>query len=146
MRPWLYDTLILDEDLQSDLGGVEGIKTRVIPRRSRGNILGPRPFLVFGLGNDTNEQLNDSTADDEDVVAHRQFFQIWVHDEGESFVKIDELVDKVKKSLTGEQSFSHQVVTIRWLETSQEFNNETYNTNFRYIRFQAIIAKGGTTS
>lgn len=146
MRPWLYDTLVLDADLQLDLGGAEGIRTRVHPRRSKGNIIGPRPFLVFGLGNDTNEQLKDSTADDEDVVAHRQFFQIWVHDEGDSFVLIDDIVEKVKKALTGKQSPAHRVVTVRWLETSQEFNNETYNTNFRYIRFQAIIAKGGTTS
>jgi len=33
-------------------------------------------------------------------------------------------------------------VTIRYLETSAEFSNQTYNTIFRYIRFQAIIAKG----
>lgn len=144
MRAFLYDTLTGDTDLQTDLGGAEGIKDRVIPRRSRGDILVTRPFLIFGLGNATSEQLEDSTAND--AQAERQFFQIWVHDEGESYLLIDQMIDKVKKCLIGAISVEHKILTIRYLETSQEFNNESYNTIFRYIRFQAIRAKAGTPS
>jgi hypothetical protein len=144
MRAWLYDRLTADTDLQQDLGGVDGIKDRVIPRRSRGDILVPRPFLIFGLGNATDEQLGDSTAND--AEAERQFFQIWVHDEEESYILIDNMITKVKKNLIGASSVPDKILTVRYLETSQEFNNETYNTNFRYIRFQAIRAKAGTPS
>lgn len=142
MRAFLYDLLTTDEDLQSELGGAGDILNRVLPRRSRDNIEGPRPFLIFGLGNSTAEDLADSTAND--ATAERQFFQVWVHDDSKSYLRIDRMVDMVKKRLTG-QSDGKSILTIRYLETSQEFNNETYNTIFRYIRFQAIIAEGTTS-
>lgn len=146
MRALIYDLLTTDEDLQSDLGGAEGILDRVMPRRSRENILGPRPFLIFGLGNSTGEQLADPTSVgvEPEKDAERQFFQVWVHDDSESFVRIDRMVDTVKKRLTGASSAPHGVLTIAYLETSQEFSNETYNTIFRYIRFQAIVVKERT--
>lgn len=144
MRAWLYDLLVTDPNLQTELGGDTGIRERVMPRRSQGTINVAKPFLIFGLGNATNEQLEDSTAND--AEAQRQFFQIWIHDEGESYVLIDDLVEMVKARLIGASSPPDKVMTTRYLETSQEFNNETYGTNFRYIRFQAIIAKGGTPS
>lgn len=145
MRSWLYDLLVLDPDLQLELGGAEGITERVLPRRSQQNINIPSPFLIFGLGNDSNEQLTDDTATDEDAHAHRQFFQVWVHDTNDSYVKIDDLVEKIKRLLKGKSSKTHGVLAVLWLETSQEFSNQTYNTQFRYIRFQAIMAKGGTS-
>jgi hypothetical protein len=33
-----------------------------------------------------------------------------------------------------------RVITVRWLETSQEFDDKTLGTILRYIRFQAIRA------
>jgi hypothetical protein len=145
MRAWLYDTLITSADLQSDLGGVEGIKDRVTPRRSQDEIVTlDAPFLVFGLGNSTSMGLCDSTANDpQDRDADHQFFQVWVHDKGGSYVKIDDIIDKVIRLLRGAQSSADGIVTVNYLETSAEFNNETYGTNFRYIRFQAVKMNGG---
>ena len=140
MRGWLYDLLVSSSVLQAHLGGPTGIVDQIIPRRSEGSIPDMKPFIIFGLGNSTAEGLGDSTADD--VEAERQFFQIWVHDEGGSFVRIDQMVDEVKRLLSGASHSPANVLTVRYLETSQEFGNETYRTNFRYIRFQAIIAKG----
>lgn len=142
MRAWLYDTLTLDPELQSMLGGVEGITKRVMPRRSQTTIEGPRPFLIFGLGNNTNEDLGDPTAND--VEADRQFFQIWIHDEDSgSYALIDDFIPVLKRVLVGATSPPDRIMTIAWLETSQEFNNETYHTLFRYIRFQAILGRTG---
>jgi hypothetical protein len=139
MRAWLYNRLVTATSLHSTLGGPEGIRDRVVPRFASETINLPKPFLVFGLGNATNEDL----AEDTDHEAYRQFFQIWVHDEPASFLRIDnELIVPIKKLLTGASDKQASITTIRWLETSQEFNNETYNTIFRYIRFQAIISKG----
>lgn len=147
MRAWLYDQLTTSTDLQSDLGGVGGILTRVLPRRSKMEVAVenlPRPFLVFGLGNATNQGLVDDTANDpRDKDAQNQFFEVWVHDEGGSYVLIDSLVAKIIKLLRGASSKADGILVVNYLETSQEFNNETYNTNFRYIRFQAVMITGG---
>jgi hypothetical protein len=145
MRTWLYDLLISDEALQAELGGVEDIKQRVVPRYSETTINLPKPFLIYGLGNSTDEGLVDDT-DLEEPEAERQFFQVWVHDEGGTFSLVDDLVEKVKDRLRGASSAQHKVTVVRYLETSSEFSNITYNTIFRYIRFQAIRAQGGTSS
>lgn len=142
MRTWLYNRLTLDPELQSMLGGVEGIRTRVMPRRSETHVAGPRPFLIYGLGNDTNEELGDPTAND--VQANRQFFQIWIHDEDSgSYTLVDDFIPVIKRVLVGATSPADRIMTIAWLETSQEFNNETYDTLFRYMRFQAILGRTG---
>lgn len=145
MRAWLYDTLTQSEELQLDLGA-EDIKTRVVPRRSKttvdiNNL--KRPFLIYGLGNATNQNLVDATADDpQDKNATGQFFEVWIHDSGGSFVDIDAIVEHVIKLLNGASSPANGVISVSYLETSAEFNNETYDTNFRYVRFQAMIVKG----
>ena len=140
MHAWLYDTLITSEDLQLDLGGEEGIAGRVLPRRSQTDISVPRPFLVYGMGNATNEQLGDSTAND--VSAERQFFQVWIHDEGGGYDLINSIIPEVIRRLDGGSHVPSRIIVVTYLETSGEFSNETYNTLFRYIRFQAIRAQG----
>lgn len=144
MRAWLYDLLTSSTELQLDLGGAEGIVTRVLPRRSQQVIPETKPFLIYGLGNSTSERLGDSTANDpNDKDADRQFFEVWVHDDGGSYTDIDGIIVKVIRLLDGASSPGDQVLTVAYLETSQEFSNETYGTNFRYIRFQAVKVRGG---
>jgi hypothetical protein len=139
MRAWLYDHLTTDPDLIGALRtDVNGILTRVMPRVSQDTINIPKPFLVYGLGNNTNEDL----AEDNDHEAHRQFFQVWIHDEGGDYGLIDDMVEIVKGAFQGKNHPPSNVTQVRWLETSGEFANETYNTIFRYVRFQAIISKG----
>lgn len=139
MRAFIYDTLVASTELQTLFNfTAEQMQDQVMPRRTRDNINLPKPFIIFGLGNQTNEDL----AEDSDHIANRQFFQVWIHDEGGDYGLIDEAVEAVKRALVNASSPSDNVTTIVWLETSAEFNNETYNTLFRYIRFQAILSKG----
>lgn len=140
MRTWLYDTLTGYPELQAELGGELAIKDRVLPRQSEETINIIKPYLIYGLGNATGEDLDDSTSDD--VRAERQFFQIWIHDEGGSFLRIDRLIPIVKDCLVGGSHPPSGLVTVRYLETSSEFGNKTYNTIFRYMRFQGIITRG----
>lgn len=141
MRTWLYQTLIGSDALKT-WAGVDSLTGQVVPRFSQTTINLPKPFLVYGLGNDTNESLSE----DADHLAHRQFFQIWVHDEGGDYDRIDRGLGIVKTLLVNQSDRASNLTTINWLETSQEFNSEQYNTIFRYLRFQAIISKGVTIS
>lgn len=147
MRAWLYDTLVSLPGLQEIWGdgdpvaGAVALASRVVPRESQDTINLVKPFIVYGLGNATTEGLSDST--DPDVVdPERQFSQIWIHDEGGDYGLIDSIIPIIKRGLVGQGSPEHNVLTTRYLETSQEFANETYGTILRYIRFQHIIAQG----
>lgn len=143
MRAWLYDHLTTDEALMAYIGATpETITGRVRPREASETINIEPPFLIYGLGNATNEDL----AEADDHQAERQFFQVWVHDRGGSYDRIDDIIEIVKARLRNASDPASKVMQVRYLETSAEFGNETYNTIFRYIRFQAIIgsSKGVT--
>lgn len=140
MRAWLYDTLATFNDLAWELGvAEEELPNRINPRRSETTIPSA-PFVIIGMGYGNNEDLIDSTSGE--VNPDRQYFQVWVHDDGNSFARIDRAMGLIRARLTGASSKEHGVVTINYLETSGEFGNQTYRTNFRYLRFQAIIVQG----
>lgn len=139
MRAWLYDRLVTDPDLQLLWGMTQvELADRVAPRESGEQVRTEFPYLIYGLGTNTNEAL----ADDDDHEAHRQFFQVWIHDSGGSFGLIDDTVPIVKRRLVNASDPASRVTTVRWLETSGEFSNNTYGSLFRYLRFQAIISRG----
>lgn len=143
MRAWLYDLLTQDNDLQTLMGyTAQEMLQQVIPRESAETVNRRKPYLVYGLGNATNEDI----AEDIDYEAYRQFFQIWIHDEGGSYLLIDQIVHRLRKLLVGQTDPGSKVSAVRWLENSQEFSNQTYNTIFRYARFQAIISEGAPIS
>lgn len=140
MRPWIYDQITTASELWIKLGlTYPELTARVIPRESKSTLTGMgRPFIVYGLGQTTNEAL----AETNEHEARRQFFQIWVHDEGGSYTLIDDILEILKDIFQGKSAPAFNVSHVLWLENSQEFSNETYNTLFRYARFQAIISKG----
>lgn len=139
LRQFIYQRMTGSDDLKTWLGvgEEESISDRIMPRASQTTITGPRPFIIYGLGNITNEFQSE-----DGVRAYRQFLQIWLHDEGGDYSRIDNGLEVVKTLFVNAQSADCDLTTINWLETSQEFTSEQYNTIFRYHRFQAIIANG----
>jgi hypothetical protein len=93
------------------------------------------PFVVYKLGNDTSEEFSE----ERDVT--RQFFQVWVHDfnDGKTadYAKIDEVILAIKNVFKNAGGIPG-VWTTRYLETSQDLDDDTLNTVFRYLRFQLI--------
>lgn len=107
---------------------------RVFAKKSMTSSIEGTPYLVYKMGNSSAELLS------EERDAERQFFQVWVHDfhDGETadYMRIDEVVKHVKRILT--KLNGQGIWTVTFLETSQDLNDETLNTLFRYLRFQMI--------
>ena len=142
MRTWLYDTLVGSFELRTLFEyNTDDWPSQVMPRESQ-SVIPHKPFIIYGLGNNTNEDLSEDPGHE----AHRQFFQIWLHDEGGDYQRIDDALVIVKALLINKFHVPSKLTTVRWLENSQEFSNETYNSIFRYARFQAIISKGVTAA
>jgi hypothetical protein len=140
VRVWLYDRIVGSTELQVLFGyTTEEWPVQVMPRESRTTIP-KKPFIIYGMGNETNEQLSE----DADHKALRQFFQVWLHDEGGDYGRIDEGLEILRLLLQNGSDPDSDLTTINHLENSQEFSNESYNSIFRYARFQAIISKGVT--
>lgn len=134
MRTWLYSTLTTDPALATLLGvDLAGLVDRVFQGESLDTRLIPRPYLVYTLGNKTDETLSE-----EDTAA-RQFFTLFIHDEPFDFTRVDFIVNRVKALLSMSQVKSSGIITVRHLETSRDLDDSTLGTILRYVRFQAIM-------
>jgi hypothetical protein len=96
------------------------------------------PYLVFKLGFSANELLAEEMPDNKDV--YRQFLQIWVHDytDGEvgDYTRIDNVIEQIKDAFRNQSSAEEGVIHCKYLETSQDLNDDTLNTVFKYARLQ----------
>lgn len=127
-RTWLYSQLV---------NGVPSVNGRVFAKKSMTSSIEEHPYLVYKLGNSTDEGLSET------VQADRQFIQIYVHDyfdeKTADYILIDSVLAEIRAALHLASSAEDGVIAVQYLETSQDLNDETLNTVMRYIRFQLIV-------
>lgn len=142
VRTWLYGRLTSFTPLTDLIGDTE---PRVYAKKSMTSSREMHPYIVYKLGYNAAEELSEdpSFADPE-----RQFIQIFVHDfsdqETADYMQIDEVVKQLKLALHGQTVGSEGIYYVRYLETSQDLDDDTLNTVMKYVRFQ--IVKQGETS
>lgn len=133
-RVWLYQKLSSTPEIANLVGGLTD--TRVFAKKSMTSAIEQHPYIVYKLGYNATEDISEETSPD------RQFVQIFVHDysDGDTgdYSKIDQIIDAMKRVLHLQSSKEYGVIACRYLETSQDLNDETLNTVFKYVRFQLI--------
>jgi hypothetical protein len=138
LRTVLYQALSQNAGLIEWSGmSAEAWAAQVLPRQSQMTAPTTKPYLVYGLMTNVNEGLSEDPI----VEVGRQNFQVWIEDEGGDFTRIDAGLALVKSALVGLSSPADALMTVRWLETSQEFDSLEYGTIYRYLRFEAVIGK-----
>lgn len=139
VRTWVYGTLTTYPGLTALIGGADN--PRVFAKKSMTSNIEDHPFVVYKLGYLANEDLSEKMPDDE--VVSRQFLQVWVHDfsdaETADYMKIDEVLHEVRAALHGGSSAEDGIFFCRFLEYSQDLNDETLNTVVKYARFQITL-------
>ena len=135
VRTWLYSQLIVNP-VAAYIGGTEN--PRAYTKKSMTSNVEDTPYIVYKLGYSANEDIAEDMSDG--TTINRQFAQVWVHDysDGETadYMRIDEVVAALRKALHGKSSKEDGVIFCRYIETSQDLNDETLNTVMRYVRFQ----------
>lgn len=132
-RTWLYNKLTDPSAtvLRSQVG------LRIFAKKGMQSSIETTPYIVFKLGNDTNESLAES------LDVHRQYFQIFVHDysDGEvgDYLRIDAIIKELKKLLHNASSAPDGVISVQYLETSQDLDDHTLGTVMKYMRFQSWV-------
>lgn len=130
MRTWLKQKLSTDPEL------IDWLKGGFHQGESMDSANVEKPFLVYTIGNATDEQLSEEPEGPE-----RQFFQIYIHDEGADYELIDQIVARVKTLLRNAGDKDSGILTTIYLETSRDLDDETMGTILRYIRFVSIKEK-----
>ena len=132
-RTFVYSRLTVPS-VANFVGGVDN--PRVFAKKTMTSAVEEMPFIVYKLGVESNLDI----AEDERLV--RQYLQVWVHDvdseDHADYMRIDEVLSAVKESLHLASSISDGVISSEFIETSQDFNDDTLNTLFKYSRFTLI--------
>ncbi|WNO27796.1 tail terminator [Microbacterium phage Huwbert] len=132
-RHFIYGSMVEDTELLEMVGE---LNPRIFAKKTMTSSKEIHPFIVYKLGNETLEVAN------EEWEASRQFFQIWVHDYHDSdtgdYETIDKIIERLRKIFYLKNSKEEGVWITNWVETSQDLNDDTLNTLFKYVRFQLI--------
>lgn len=130
-RTWLYSRLSTWPGLVLLQGD------RVFAKKSMTSSVEDHPFTVFKLGNATNAALAET------VDVANQFCQIYVHDvsdeDGGDYQRIDSIITEMKRALINANSAPDGIISVQFLETSQDLNDETLGTIMKYVRIQLIV-------
>jgi hypothetical protein len=126
-RSFLFGLLKNDPTLQDMVGD------RIFQSSSMTSANVTKPYLVYHIGNNTSENLAD------DHPASRYFFQVYIYDEEGDYSRVDDIGDQVKLLLMGQGSPEDKIMTTRYLERSQDLNDDTLKAIFNYLRFQWIL-------
>ena len=130
-RTFIYRTLVNNAGVTSLVGGAAN--PRVFAKKTMTSSIEECPYIVYKLGNETSLDFAETHE------MSNQFFQVWVHDyhDGElaDYEKIDEIITAVKAAFFLASSGPDRVYSVKFLETSQDLNDDTLNTVFKYVRF-----------
>jgi hypothetical protein len=96
-----------------------------------------RPYLVHHFGNNTDEGMYDEDS----FQPNRQFLQVFIHTDQGDYGPIDDIVPLVKEALLVLAGKPAELIGVQYLETSQDLQDDTLQTYFRYMRFQLILAR-----
>ena len=127
VRSWLYNEMVQ---------GVTLVEQRVFAKKTMTSAIEETPYIVYKLGYSATEDLA------EDQKVNRQFVQVFVHDfsDGQTgdYQRIDAVIQQLKDTFFLARSEADGIISCQWIETSQDLNDETLNTVFKYARFQLI--------
>lgn len=122
--------------VQARLETVAGVDSRVWQQGAILSAQAQKPYLVHHFGNNTDEGMYDEDS----FKPSRQFLQVYIHTTRGDYGPIDDLIPLVKVALlTGTRP--DNLIDVRYLETSQDLQDDLLQTYFRYMRFQLILAR-----
>lgn len=113
------------------------VSTRVYQQGAVLTAQAVKPYLVHHFGNNTDEGMYD----EDNFKPNRQFMQVFVHTSQGDYGPVDDLVALVKVALQTTVGRPPGIIQIRYLETSQDLQDDLLQTYFRYMRFQIILSE-----
>lgn len=134
IRTWFYGVMTSFEPLTELIGGP--LHPRIFAKKTMTSSVENCPYIVYKFGYSATEDLSEEYSPD------RQFVQVWVHDftDGEhaDYMQIDAVIKQLRHAFRLQSSKADGVIAVKYLETSQDLNDDTLNTVFKYVRFQLI--------
>jgi hypothetical protein len=116
---------------------VAAVGGRVLQQGSALTAQTVKPYLVYHMGNDTDEGMSD----EDNFKPNRQFMQVFIHVAQGDYGPIDDIMPQVKAALASGVGKPNDLIHVQYLETSQDLQDDLLQSFFRYMRFQLIQAR-----
>lgn len=139
-RSWLYSRIATFPGLLPLIAEDGDPETsRVFAKKSMTSAKEQHPYIVYKLGYNATEDLSDA----EDFTSpERQFLQVFVHDFADTqvadYTQIDAVIRQLKLALHGQIVPEEGITYVKYIETSQDLDDDTLSTVMKYVRFQMI--------
>lgn len=125
-RTWFYQTMASDSALMAALPGGIHQSTKLMRQPEE------KPFALYR----STAMVSDLRGDDQ-AVSLQEGYMVFVHDVEGDYLRIDSVIDMIFNRLRTVNLARHtEVISVTWLETSEDFRDEDMGTIFRYSRFQ----------
>lgn len=131
VRTWVHIQLTTHSGLVAVTGG------RAFQQGSLLSSQQIKPYLVHHFGNNTDEGM----ADEDNFQPTRQFLQIYIHVDQGDYGPIDDIMPLVKAAMSTQAGQPAELISARYLETSQDLQDDLLQTYFRYMRFQLLLSR-----
>lgn len=130
-RVWLHQTLLGDATLVGMVPGGFASTTHqeVTPAL--------KPFLIHRV-----LAHRPATRGDDDDITRAESFLLFVHDVPGDYMKIDDILARMKVLLQNYKNAEQGIARVTWIEDSEDFRDEDMGTILRYSRYQVRYQPG----
>jgi hypothetical protein len=126
IRSWIYGKMAGYAPLTTLVGTriYESSKMQEVPTK---------PYLMYKMFATAPEMMGDDLSK---VIT--QGFQVFVHDVPGDFLRIDDIIQLLRFLFTNASDKVAGVISVRWIDVSEDFKDSDMGTNTRFIRFRVL--------
>jgi hypothetical protein len=92
-----------------------------------------KPYLMYKMFVTAPEMMGDDLS-----KVLTQGFQVFVHDVPGDFLRIDDIIQVLRNLFTNASDKAAGVVSVRWVDVSEDFRDSDMGTNTKFIRFRVL--------
>lgn len=125
-RTWFYNKMMGNVSLVAALPGGVHETTAILKTPDQ------KPFLIY-----RSTSVNSTLRGDDQDRAMQEGFMVFIHDVAGDYLRVDGIIEQVRQLFRDANAGGDTaIISVTWLETSEDLRDDDLGTIFRYSRFQ----------
>jgi len=126
IRSWIYGKMVGYAPLTAHVGSriYESSVLQEVPTK---------PYIMYKMFVVQPEMMGDDLS-----KVFTQSFQVFVHDVPGDYLRLDDIIQILRNLFTNASDKLAGVVSVRWIDASEDFKDPDMGTVTRFIRFRVL--------